>query len=527
MEGVDMDRGFFRKVDVPDHAHYIVAFFVAVIGAVGVMGNVLVMYAFFCNKKLQTPPNFFIMNLAVSDFLMAATQSPIFFINCMYKEWVFGEMGCKMYAFCGALFGITSMINLLAISIDRYIVITKPLQAIRWTSKRRTLISILLVWLYSLAWSLAPLLGWSSYIPEGLMTSCTWDYVTSTPGNKSYTLMLCCFVFFVPLGIISYCYLFMFLAIRSTSREVEKLGTHVRKTTLIQEQSIKTEWKLAKVAFVVIIVYVLSWSPYAFVTLIAWAGYSSVLTPYSKMVPAVIAKASAIYNPIIYAIIHSKYRNTLAENIPCLYFLAKPPRKEFVSVSNSESSFRDSMLSRQSSLSKSKFQRVSSMSTGDTVWSDVELDPMDQRVQSLRSSNSTNLLREMERRHQLQPSKSKSYLVPEKPAVLESGSLINYDQGKVHVATVPLLTAKDSPEDEQKEEQNISRVETPDIGPTSSEDRDTPAITNSNTEITLVEDTKLQEEKQDSQTIEDNLLHGLKSLNCSTELLEAVEKFLS
>lgn len=48
MEGpVDMDRGFFRKVDVPDHAHYIVAFFVAIIGAVGVIGNLLVMYAFF------------------------------------------------------------------------------------------------------------------------------------------------------------------------------------------------------------------------------------------------------------------------------------------------------------------------------------------------------------------------------------------------------------------------------------------------------------------------------------------------
>lgn len=57
-----------------------------------------------------------------------------------------------------------------------------------------------------------------SYIPEGLMTSCTWDYVTYTLANRSYTMMLCCFVFFIPLGIISYCYLFMFLAIRKTSR---------------------------------------------------------------------------------------------------------------------------------------------------------------------------------------------------------------------------------------------------------------------------------------------------------------------
>ncbi|XP_030210230.1 melanopsin-B isoform X1 [Gadus morhua] len=390
---MDMDRGFYRKVDVPDHAHYVIAFFVLIIGVVGVTGNALVMYAFLCNKKLRTPPNYFIMNLAVSDFLMAITQSPIFFINSLFKEWIFGETGCKMYAFCGALFGITSMINLLAISLDRYIVITKPLQAIRWISGRRTMVVILLVWLYSLAWSLAPLLGWSSYIPEGLMTSCTWDYVTSTPANKSYTLMLCCFVFFIPLGIISYCYLCMFLAIRSAGREIERLGTQVRKSTLMQQQTIKTEWKLTKVAFVVIIVYVLSWSPYACVTLIAWAGYGSHLSPYSKAVPAVIAKASAIYNPFIYAIIHSKYRDTLAEHVPCLYFLRQPPRKVSMSRAQSECSFRDSMVSRQSSASKTKFHRVSSTSTADTqVWSDVELDPMNYEGQSLRTSHSLGVL---------------------------------------------------------------------------------------------------------------------------------------
>lgn len=57
-----------------------------------------------------------------------------------------------------------------------------------------------------------------------------------------------------------------------TFREVERLGTQVRKSTMIQQKSIRTEWKLAKIAFVVIVIYVLSWSPYACVTLISWAG---------------------------------------------------------------------------------------------------------------------------------------------------------------------------------------------------------------------------------------------------------------
>uniref|UniRef100_A0A8B9HIW8 Opsin 4xa n=1 Tax=Astyanax mexicanus TaxID=7994 RepID=A0A8B9HIW8_ASTMX len=289
-------------------------------------------------------------------------------------------LGCKMYAFCGALFGITSMINLLAISIDRYIVITKPLQAIRWTSKRRTLLSILLVWMYSLAWSLAPLLGWSSYIPEGLMTSCTWDYVTSTPANKSYTLMLCCFVFFIPLGIISYCYFFMFLAIRNT-----------------------------------------------------------------------------------------------------ILLL---------------------------------------------VWSDVELDPMDHKIQTIRSSQSAD---RWQGKHQDTTNKR------EQAKGKTRDSLSSCAQDKVNTAPVPLLNSKETPGAQRKQEeagqqdqavfsqQKNTDSQSPDTRHEAfHEDTDTSEITASpETESSLAVETR------DAQTREDNLLLGLKSLNCSTEFLESVEKFLS
>ncbi|KAM9456198.1 opsin 4xa [Clarias gariepinus] len=426
-----MDRGFHRKVDVPDHVHYIMAFFVAVIGALGIVGNALVMYAFFCNKKLRSPPNYFIFSLALSDFLMASTQSPIFFVNSLYKEWVFGKTGCQIYAFCSALFGITSMITLVAISIDRYVVITKPLQAIRWNSKRRALISILIVWIYSLAWSSAPLLGWSSYVPEGLMTSCTWDYITSTPANKAYTLMLCCLVFFVPLGIISYCYVFMFLAIQNTSRDVENLGTQKRSTTLVQQQSIRREWKLAKIAFVVIVVFVLSWSPYAFVTLIAWAGYSSSLTPYSNAIPAIIAKASAIYNPFIYGITHSKYRETLAERVPCLNFLIKPRRKQSVTGLTSKFSIRNSVFSMRSIESKLKLPS-SSQFTGQTVCNDTMLDPSAHQAPLVKSSQSANQPLEQEQSRQPQQEIIlKNNQFEEKPASLDGVSLTICDQDMV------------------------------------------------------------------------------------------------
>lgn len=46
-EAAHTQSGFVNKVDVPDHAHYIIALFVFVIGTLGMTGNVLVMFAFY------------------------------------------------------------------------------------------------------------------------------------------------------------------------------------------------------------------------------------------------------------------------------------------------------------------------------------------------------------------------------------------------------------------------------------------------------------------------------------------------
>ncbi|XP_068043662.1 melanopsin-like isoform X2 [Anomalospiza imberbis] len=338
------------KAEVPGHILYTVGTCVLIIGSIGIIGNLLVLYAFYSNKKLRTPQNYFIMNLAVSDFLMSASQAPICFVNSLHREWILGDIGCNLYAFCGALFGITSMMTLLAISVDRYLVITKPLQSIQWTSKRRTVQIIAMVWLYSLGWSVAPLLGWSSYVPEGLMISCTWDYVTYSPANRSYTMILCCCVFFIPLVIIFHCYLSMFLAIRRTGRDVQKMGSCSRKSYL--SQSIKNEWKLAKIAFVVIIVFVLSWSPYACVTLIAWAG------------------------------------KTIHQAVPCLRFLIRISKNDLLRGSINESSFRTSLYSHHSLAGKTKSTCVSSISTGEATWRNVELDPVEPAQEKLKPRRS-------------------------------------------------------------------------------------------------------------------------------------------
>ncbi|XP_008694349.1 melanopsin isoform X1 [Ursus maritimus] len=376
----------FPTVDVPDYAHYTLGTVILLVGLTGMLGNLMVIYTF-CRclvggtrawaptRGLRTPSNVFIINLAVSDFLMSFTQAPVFFASSLHKRWLFGEAGCEFYAFCGAVFGITSMITLTAIALDRYLVITHPLATIGVVSKRRAALVLAGVWLYALAWSLPPFFGWSAYVPEGLLTSCSWDYLSFTPSVRAYTMLLFCFVFLLPLLVIIYCYVFIFKAIRETGQALQTFRAcegGVRSPR--QRQRLQREWKMAKIELLVILLFVLSWAPYSTVALMGFAGYAHVLTPYMNTVPAVIAKASAIHNPIIYAITHPKYRMAIAQHLPCLGVLLAVSGQRGGPYASYRSTHRSTLSSQASDLSwiSGQKRQASLGSESEVGWMDTE-----------------------------------------------------------------------------------------------------------------------------------------------------------
>ncbi|XP_035997875.1 melanopsin-A isoform X3 [Fundulus heteroclitus] len=262
----------FPTVNVPDHAHYTIGVVILAVGITGMLGNFLVIYAFSRSRSLRTPSNIFIINLAITDFLMCITQSPIFFITSMHKHWIFGKKGCELYAFCGALFGICSMMTLMVIAVDRYVVITRPLASLGAMSHKKALCFVAVAWVYSMGWSLPPFFGWSAYVPEGLMTSCSWDYMTFTPSVRSYTMLLFTFVFFIPLSIIIFCYCGIFRAIRHTTRAITKISCVGKRDSAKKFHKMRSEWKMAKIALIVILLFVISWAPYSCAALTAFAG---------------------------------------------------------------------------------------------------------------------------------------------------------------------------------------------------------------------------------------------------------------
>lgn len=93
--------------------------------------------------------------------------------------------GCEVYAFCGALFGMCSMITLMIIAVDRYFVITRPLASIGKMSHKRALIILILAWLYTLVWSLPPFFGWSEW---ALCLWFSWSY-PDKPNGFNYIVL--------------------------------------------------------------------------------------------------------------------------------------------------------------------------------------------------------------------------------------------------------------------------------------------------------------------------------------------------
>jgi len=76
--------------------------------------------------------------------------------------------------------------------------------------------------------------------------------------------------------------------------------------------------KIAKVAVTNVMLWICIWSPYATVVIIGPFGNRDLITPLFSQCPSCAAKLASIFNPIMFALSHPKYREALGEKFPCL-----------------------------------------------------------------------------------------------------------------------------------------------------------------------------------------------------------------
>lgn len=269
---------------------------------------------------------------------------------------------CDIYAMTGSLFGCVSIWSMTLIAFDRYNVIVKGLSGKPLTAGGAVL-RLLVIWANGLVWAIFPMIGWNRYVPEGNMTGCGTDYLSRDRKSRSYIMAYSFFVYTVPLSMIIYSYyyivqvgvrsqftwhffnenfsnfnfgilltkdgisIFIFFSIfplcaqvvsaheKNMREQAKKMNVASLRSSENQQKS--TDAKLAKVALVTISLWFMAWTPYLVINFTGIFQLGTV-SPLNTIWGAVFAKTSAVYNPIIYAISHPKYKAALFKMCPCL-----------------------------------------------------------------------------------------------------------------------------------------------------------------------------------------------------------------
>uniref|UniRef100_A0A673KDP3 Teleost multiple tissue opsin 2b n=1 Tax=Sinocyclocheilus rhinocerous TaxID=307959 RepID=A0A673KDP3_9TELE len=135
--------------------------FLGFIMTFGFFNNFVVLVLFCKFKTLRTPVYMLLLNISVSDMLVCMFGTTMSFASSVRGRWLLGRHGCMWYGFINSCFGIVSLISLVVLSYDRYSTLT--VYHNRGPDYRKPLLAVGGSWLYSLIWTVPPLLGWSSY----------------------------------------------------------------------------------------------------------------------------------------------------------------------------------------------------------------------------------------------------------------------------------------------------------------------------------------------------------------------------
>ncbi|XP_059685691.1 D(2) dopamine receptor isoform X2 [Gavia stellata] len=183
-----------------------------------VFGNVLVCMAVSREKALQTTTNYLIVSLAVADLLVATLVMPWVVYLEVVGEWRFSRIHCDIFVTLDVMMCTASILNLCAISIDRYTAVAMPmLYNTRYSSKRRVTVMIAVVWVLSFAIS-CPLLF-------GLNNTDENECIIANPAFVVYSSIVS---FYVPFIVTLLVYVQIYIVLRKRRKRVNtKRSSHV------------------------------------------------------------------------------------------------------------------------------------------------------------------------------------------------------------------------------------------------------------------------------------------------------------
>lgn len=273
-------------------------------------GNSLVCIAFYRNRRLRTVTNFYVLSLAVADLMVAVLLFPFGAVASGFRRWPFTFNMCQFAGFLAVYWGQVSTCTLALTSINRYFCVVKPLKYSKYFTRKKTILSIVVVWVSLLVQTL------SLYTVPVIYR---WDYdnlyCRATFHDETVErlfFIFCGCLFTVPMVLVILGYSRVYCVVRQHNTAVFPFlqGSSVQQGTHISAQEIKA----SRVLFAALFGYCICWIPFI-VILILQFGFQVTIPHYAKPIYPLFSAISSWINPIIYGFMnrsmHKEFRNTL------------------------------------------------------------------------------------------------------------------------------------------------------------------------------------------------------------------------
>ncbi|XP_069486197.1 pinopsin-like [Ambystoma mexicanum] len=284
----------------PRAGYSILAFLMFLNAVFSIFNNVLVIAVTMKNPELRNPINIFILNLSVSDLMIAVCGTTIVTSTNYYGYFYLGERFCIFQGFAVNYCGVVSLWSLTILAYERYHVVCRHGGALK-LSRKRGFLGMTFIWLFCLIWAVAPLLGWSSYGPEGVQTSCSIAWEKRSWSNYSYITAYFITCFITPVSIIGFSYGKILSSLHKLNMKIEQQGG---KTNPAEEK------RAVKMVLAMVLAFLICWLPYTILALIIVIRPSIYIPPLVATLPTYFAKTSPVYNPIIYLFFNRQQDNT-------------------------------------------------------------------------------------------------------------------------------------------------------------------------------------------------------------------------
>ena len=116
---------------------------------------------------------------------------------------------------------------------------------------------------------------WGRFVPEGFLTTCSFDYLTEDLSTKVFVGTIFVYSYVIPISSVVYYYAKIVGLVsqheKTLRQQALKMNVQTLRTNRDQNET-SVEIRIAKVAIGLSLLFVLSWTPYGIVALIGAFG---------------------------------------------------------------------------------------------------------------------------------------------------------------------------------------------------------------------------------------------------------------